>query len=159
MLNVTLAVTFIRVNSQLPIALHILGFLTATGGEPLTSEVMADTYGTSPVVLRRVLAKLQRAGLVETRRGANGGSVLARDPKTINLRQAYEALDDEPRLLARHPECQGRVEAAMAAFVNGVMGDAEAALLAELEAVTIAEMDQKIRRSLQISPVQLRREP
>lgn len=144
-------------NSQLPIALHILGFLTARGGEPLTSEVMAETYGTSPVVLRRVLAKLQRAGLVETRRGANGGSVLARDPKTINLRQAYEALDDEPRLLARHPECAGRIETAMADFVNSVMGDAEAALLAELEAVTIAEMDAKIRRSLQISPVKLRR--
>lgn len=144
-------VTFADVNSQLPIALHILGFLTSRNGEPLTSDVMAATYGTSPVVLRRVLAKLQRAGLVETRRGANGGSVLARDPRTINLRQAYEAVAAEPQILSRHPECEGRVAVAMASFVNSVMGDAEAALLAELEAVTIAEMDVQIRTSLGLS--------
>lgn len=144
-------VTFAVVNSQLPIALHILGFLTSRNGEPLTSEVMAATYGTSPVVLRRVLAKLQRAGLVETRRGANGGSVLARDPQKINLRQAYEAVTAEPQILSRHPECEGRVAVAMAGFMNSVMGDAEEALLAELEAVTIAEMDVQIRTSLGLS--------
>ncbi len=144
-------VTFGFVNSQLPIALHILGFLTSRNGEPLTSEVMAATYGTSPVVLRRVLAKLQQAGLVETRRGANGGSVLARDPRKINLRQAYEAVTAEPQILSRHPSCEGRVAAAMAGFINSVMGDAEEALLAELEAVTIAEMDIQIRTSLGLS--------
>ncbi|MEM9513378.1 MAG: Rrf2 family transcriptional regulator [Actinomycetota bacterium] len=140
-------------NSRLPIALHILGFLTARGGEPLTSEVMAATYGTSPVVLRRVLAQLQRAGLVETRRGVNGGSVLARDPSTITVRDAYTAVNDEPDLLTRHPEdCAGRVEQAMADFVNGLMSDAEQALLDRLNTVTIAEMDQQIRRSLRTAP-------
>ncbi|MFK8025543.1 MAG: Rrf2 family transcriptional regulator, partial [Ilumatobacter sp.] len=108
----TAPVTFSVVNSQLPIALHILGFLTSRNGEPLTSEVMASTYGTSPVVLRRVLAKLQRAGLVETRRGASGGSLLARDPRTITLRDAYEAVSIDPQILPRHPECEGRIEAA-----------------------------------------------
>ncbi len=152
LLIATQVVTFAVVNSQLPIALHILGFLTSRQGEPLTSEVMAATYGTSPVVLRRVLAKLQQAGLVETRRGVNGGSVLARDPRKINLRQAYEAVTAEPQILSRHPSCEGRVVAvAMAGFINSVMGDAEEALLAELEAVTIAEMDVQIRTSLGLS--------
>lgn len=135
-------------NNQLPIALHILGFLTSRDGEPLTSELMADTYGTSPVVLRRVLAKLQRAGLVDTKRGASGGSVLARDPKTINLRHAYEAVANDPEILSRHPEREGRVEGALADFMNTVMGDAEAALLAELEAVSIAEMNVHVRTAL-----------
>ncbi|MEM9712722.1 MAG: Rrf2 family transcriptional regulator [Actinomycetota bacterium] len=136
-------------NSRLPIALHILGFLTARGGEPLTSEVMAATYGTSPVVLRRVLAQLQRAGLVETRRGVNGGSVLARDPGTITVRDAYEAVTDDPEVLPRHPaDCSGRIERAMGAFVNELMSDAEAALLERLDSVTIAEMDTRIRASL-----------
>lgn len=150
-------VTFQEVNNQLPIALHILGFLTSSDGEPLTSEVMADTYGTSPVVLRRVLAKLQRAGLVETRRGANGGSVLARDPQAIDLRQAYEAVAIDPQILSRHPECEGRVEGALAEFMNAVMGDAEAALLAELEAVTIAEMNVQVRATLGLPALNPRR--
>lgn len=137
------------VNSRLPIALHILGFLTARAGQPLTSEVMAATYGTSPVVLRRVLAQLHRAGLVDTQRGPNGGSVLACDPSEITVRDAYEAVTAEPAMLARHPQdCSGRVERAMAAFVNGLMSDAEAALLERLDTVTIAEMDAQIRASL-----------
>lgn len=146
--NETNMVTIAFVNSQLPIALHILGFLTSRGGEPLTSDVMAETYGTSPVVLRRVLSKLQRAGLVETQRGPNGGSVLARDPKTINLRHAYEAVSIDPQVLCRHPERKGRIENAMADFMNGVMGDAERALLDKLEGVTIAEMDVQVRSAL-----------
>lgn len=70
------------------IALHLLGLLASKNGEPLTSEVMAKTYGTSPVVLRRVLAKLQRAGLVHTQRGVGGGSLLAREASQITLREA-----------------------------------------------------------------------
>lgn len=132
-------------NSQFPIALHILGFLTARGGEPLTSEVMASTYGTSPVVLRRVLAKLQQAGLVETRRGVNGGSLLARHPSTIDLRQVYLAVNADPELLVRHPECEGRIERVLSGYINGVIGTAEEALLAELEAVTIEQMDAEVR--------------
>ena len=133
-------------NNQFPIALHILGFLASRHGEPLTSEVMADTYGTSPVVLRRVLAKLQRAGLVETRRGVHGGSTLARPAERINLRQAYEAVTDDPHLLQRHPdECGGVIAPVLARFVNVVMGDAEEALLQRLEAVTVAEMDLSVR--------------
>jgi Rrf2 family protein len=142
----TRSVTFSGVNSQLPIALHILGFLASQRGEPLTSEVMAETYGTSPVVLRRVLAKLQRAGLIETRRGVNGGSTLARPAERINLRQAYEAVASDPHLLQRHPDgCGGPVAPVLARFVNDVMGDAEEALLQRLEAVTVAEMDLSVR--------------
>jgi Rrf2 family protein len=137
------------VNSQLPIAFHILGFLASQRGEPVTSDVMAHTYGTSPVVLRRVLAKLQRAGLVETRRGVHGGSVLARDPASINLRQIYDAVSNDPQVLHRYSDgCEGAVASALARFVDDVMGDAERALLDRLEAVTVAEMDNRVRADL-----------
>ena len=87
-------------NSQFPIALHIVGFLAAAGGTPLTSAKMAAVYGTSPVVLRRVLSRLQRAGLVKTQRGVNGGSILARSPEKISLREVFQAVsDDKPCLL------------------------------------------------------------
>lgn len=136
-------------NSQLPIAFHILGFLASHGGEPMTSDAMAHTYGTSPVVLRRVLAKLQRAGLVETRRGVHGGSVLARDPSTINLRQAYDAVSNDPQVLHRYSDgCTGAIASALARFVDDVMGDAEQALLDRLEAVTVAEMDTRVRADI-----------
>lgn len=136
-------------NSQLPIAFHILGFLASHPGEPVTSEVLADTYGTSPVVLRRVLAKLQRAGLVETKRGVHGGSVLARPPHAINLREAYDAAFGDAEILQRPSEgCAGAIASSLARFVDEVMGDAERALLERLEAVTVAEMDTRVRAGI-----------
>lgn len=142
-------VTIKGVNSQLPIALHILGFLASQRGQSVTSDVMAETYGTSPVVLRRVLAKLQRAGLVETRRGVNGGSVLAREPSAINLRQAYDAVSNDSQVLQRYSDgCAGAIASALSRFVDDVMGDAEQALLDRLEAVTVAEMDTRVRADL-----------
>ncbi|MEM8709693.1 MAG: Rrf2 family transcriptional regulator [Planctomycetota bacterium] len=144
-------------NSQLTIAFHIVGFLTSRRGDPLTSEVLAQTYGTSAVVLRRVLAKLQRAGLVETRRGVGGGSVLARDPEKMNLREVYEAVTEEADLLPRHPGAnQAGVAPIVADYVNELYEEAELALLGRLEQVSVAQMDQvlgaRIRKHHGCSP-------
>ncbi|MEM7049101.1 MAG: Rrf2 family transcriptional regulator [Acidobacteriota bacterium] len=136
-------------NSQLPMALHILGFLASREGEPLTSEVMAETYGTSPVVLRRVLVKLKRAGLVRTQRGVRGGSVLARAAEAINLREVYEAISEDSKLMPTYSKgCTGRVAPIIAAYVNELFSDAEEALLAKLEQATIAKMDRHVRSSI-----------
>lgn len=136
-------------NSQLAIALHVMGFLASRGGEPLTSEILARTYGTHPVVLRRVLAKLKRAGLVSTRRGVGGGSVLARDAADIHLGEVYEAIRERPEILGRHPGdgdtgC-GPVAQIVAGYVNELTAEAERALLGRLEAVTVEEMDVEVR--------------
>ena len=134
-------------NSQLPMALHIMGFLASCGGDALTSEVLAATYGTSPVVLRRVLAKLKRAGLVQTQRGVGGGSVLARDAGSITLREVYEAIADEMKLMPPFSgHCCGPVAPVLASYVNELFAEAEQALLAKLEAVTVAKMDEEVRQ-------------
>ncbi|MCG8459698.1 MAG: Rrf2 family transcriptional regulator [Holophagales bacterium] len=133
-------------NSQLPIALHIMGFLASRNGEALTSEVLAKTYGTSPVVLRRVLVKLKRAGLVRTKRGARGGSVLARDAIAITLREVYEAVSDDSKLMPEYSKgCSGKVAPILAEYVNSLFADAEEALLAKLEETTVARMDSHVR--------------
>ena len=140
-------------NNQLAIALHILGFLASRGDEPLTSETLAATYGTSPVVLRRVLAKLRRAGLVATRRGVGGGSVLARQPSAINLREAYEAVAEDTEILRRPASgCSGRVATIVAGYIDELYAEAEQALLGKLEAVTVAEMDREVRARICAQP-------
>lgn len=133
-------------DNQFSIGLHILGFLTSCPGQPLTSVQLARTYGTSPVVLRRVLSKLQHAGLVETRRGVGGGCVLARDASTINLRQAYEAVTENTHVLQRYPKgFAGEVSRYLSVYLDETFGDAERALLEKLETVTLDEMDKNVR--------------
>ena len=132
-------------NSDLAVGLHIMGFLCARAGQPLTSDVLAQTYGTSPVVVRRVLSKLSQANLIETRRGAGGGSVLTRKPTMINLRQVYEAICDNPELLRRHPGENTGVAQVLAGYINDLYALAEEALLKKLESVTVSEMDAVVR--------------
>lgn len=142
---VTHRVTFCGMNSDLAIGLHIVGFLTARSGEPLTSETLASTYGTSPVVVRRVLSKLKQAGLVETRRGSGGGSVLAHKPSRINLRQVYEAVSDNQELLRRHPGDETGVAKVLAEYINDLYSEAEEALMRKLESVTVQQMDAVVK--------------
>lgn len=139
----------IAVNNQLPIALHIVGFLAASKGAPLTSERMAAIYGTSPVLLRRVLSKLQRAGLVVTQRGAKGGSVLAREASQISLREVFDAVrEDKPLLSEYSTKCSGAVAPVLGNYLNELFADAEEALLDKLATVTVAQMDRTVRRRI-----------
>lgn len=140
-------------DNQFSMGLHILGYLASCSGQPLTSVELARTYGTNPVVLRRVLAKLQRAGLVETRRGVGGGCVLARDPATINLRQAYEAVTENTKVLQRYPKgCAGEVSRYLSKYLDETFGDAERALLERLEKVTLERMDKDVRALRESGP-------
>ena len=124
-------------NSQFPIALHPVGFLAAADRTPLTSEKMAAVYGTSPVVLRRVLSRLQRAGLVKTQRGVNGGSILARSPEKISLREVFQAVsDDKPVLSEYSTRCSGAVAPVLGNYLNELFADAEEAMLRKLETVS-----------------------
>ncbi len=134
-------------DSQFPIALHIVGFLASAKGKPLTSERMAKVYGTSPVVLRRVLSRLRLAGLVHTQRGAQGGSLLARQPSAITLRDVFAAVhSNKPLLHSYSDKCSGQVAPVLGGYLSELFADAEAALLAKLESVTVAQMDRTVRR-------------
>lgn len=142
-------------NSQLTIAAHILAVLAHhNDDEAVTSEVLAKGFGTSPVVIRRTLAKLKQAGLVKSKPGAGGGSVLAKPSAEITLRDAYTAVaDDAKTVLSRHPgNCGEGIDIApvIADYLNELFEDAEQALLKNLEAVNISELTQEIGKRLML---------
>ena len=132
-------------NLDFAIGLHIVGFLASRQGEPLTSETMAETFGTSPVVLRRVLSRLNQAGLVETKRGVGGGSVLARGAERITLRAVYQAVCVRHEIFKRHPEGNGPVASVLGAYINELYASAEASMLAQLDSTSVADMDAIVR--------------
>lgn len=110
---------------------------------------MAAIYGTSPVVLRRVLSQLRRAGLIETQRGKSGGSQLARAPGDITLREVYEAVRGEQPVLPMYSQnCTGLVAPVLGEYLGKLFHEAEEALLEKLDAVTVAEMDQVVRQRI-----------
>lgn len=132
-------------NIDFAIGLHIVGFLASQDGRPLTSTAMAKSFGTNPVVLRRVLARLNQSGLVETKRGVGGGSVLARKANKITLREVYESVCVTPELFGRHPEGGGVVAHILGEYINDCYVEAEQVMLAHLESISVAEMDSVVR--------------
>ncbi len=84
-------------NSRLTIATHILAWmaLVETGrADPVTSERIARSVNTNPVVIRRLLGALARKGLVKSHRGANAGWTLATSADAITLSDIYRAVED-----------------------------------------------------------------
>ena len=77
-------------------AIHILAVLGAHEPDLVSSESLAVGIRTNPGLIRRVLLKLSEAGLVETTKGKNGGSRLARKASQISMEDVYLAVKDSP---------------------------------------------------------------
>jgi Rrf2 family protein len=95
-------------NSKLATAIHIAGMLSFAERIPLTSEELAQSCGTNPVVIRRIISLLTKSGLVTVKKGTGGGARLARGPEFIMLGEIYDALEegavfDVPQFDPGHP--------------------------------------------------------
>jgi Rrf2 family protein len=129
-------------SSRFATATHILTLLASAGDEPLTSDFIAGSVNTNPVVIRRLLGVLVKAGLVRSTPGGAGGSRLARDPRKITLRDVYAAVESAGLFGAHsqqpNPKCPvGRnIVELLARRVTA----AEAAAAASLRKTTVADL-------------------
>lgn len=73
------------------IAVHTLVFL-AHCGCMMTSGAIAKQVNSHPTFLRRVLAQLAGAGIVEAREGRDGGYSLKANPDKVTLADIYVAV-------------------------------------------------------------------
>ncbi|WP_433306990.1 Rrf2 family transcriptional regulator [Actinoplanes sp. CA-030573] len=94
-------------NSRVTIAAHALAWLELArrqGRAVLTSDEVAASVNTNPVIVRRSLGDLHRAGLVTARRGAGAGFSLARPAAAITMLDVWSAVSPEPLLALHHTE-------------------------------------------------------
>ena len=132
-------------NSKMTVAVHTLtwiGLYQRRGHVVATSEQIATSVNTNPVVIRRLLAELRKAGLTDSRRGAGAGWMLSRDLAAITLLDVYEAVGSEP-IFALHrskpdPECV--VGHGIGPAMNAAYDRIEAALREELAKTTLEDV-------------------
>jgi Rrf2 family protein len=63
------------------------------GDEPVPLSDIAHTDGLPLAYLEHLVARLRKAGLIESRRGAHGGYLLARPADEITMAEVVEALE------------------------------------------------------------------
>ncbi|HBG5576249.1 TPA: Rrf2 family transcriptional regulator [Clostridioides difficile] len=98
-----------QISIKCSVAVHCLIFIhEAKGIAKVTSNLLAQSTGSNPVVIRNILSALKKAGLITVPRGT-GGAELCADPAQITLYQIYSALEPDgvTSIIGIHP-CDGR---------------------------------------------------
>lgn len=98
-----------QISMKCSVAVHCLIFIhEAKGIAKVTSNLLAESTGSNPVVIRNILSALKKAGLITVPRGT-GGAELCADPSQITLYQIYSALEPDgmSSIIGIHP-CQKR---------------------------------------------------
>lgn len=133
-------------SSRLAVATHILTLLAFQCDEPLTSEYIAGSVNTNPVVIRRMLGALRVAGLVTSQGGSGGGWRLIGDPARITLRDVYCAVEDDALfpLPSRPPNLNCPVGRHIQAALTERFAAATEVLKDELARTTIAMMLEEV---------------
>lgn len=128
-------------------ALHLLGGLAFRYPEALSSDMLALSMQTNAGVVRRLLSKLAKAGLVKTQRGQGGGSCLAKPPEQITIREVYKVLGNQPifRNFDKKPYKICPVSCGMGTALKSVYDGFEKTLFKDMEKTTLADLVNKLK--------------
>ena len=141
-------------NCRFAFAVHILSVLALKKNEDVTSDVLAGSVNTNPVVIRRIVSALQQAGLVATVKGARGGVKLAESPQHISLGAVYRAMGSPANLSGHRHEPNQRcpVGRNIVLVLDEVFASAQAALDDALSRRTIADVVETISHESDPAP-------
>jgi len=131
-----------RTSCRFATAVHVLTVLAYKDGDRVTSEFLARSVNTNPVVIRRLLLALQQARLVETRKGAGFGSRLSRSAARIDLSEVFRAVEQDEGfcLPKRKPDQACPVGHCIQSALGRVFSSARRALEQDLAKTTLADV-------------------
>jgi len=143
----TVVIDMTQISTRFSVAVHILSLIAIRPHE-CTSEYIAGSVNTNPVIIRRIMGMLKKAGLVEVRPGV-GGASLVKDPDDITLLDVYRAVHatEEHRLFRIHEDANidclvGRnIEAAL----QSELREAQSAMEERLSQTTLRQLTMKFR--------------
>jgi len=132
---------------QFTVAAHIMAALAYRHGEEISSATMAESVNADPTFVRKSLSKLAKAGLVVTKRGKSGASVLARSPRQITLLDIYRASAAPPAFAIHTYPVEKRcpVSCHLKECMSGLLSQAQNNFERSLAKMTLAHLVGQIR--------------
>src|SRR6267143_5155962 len=132
---------------QFTVAAHIMAALAYKHGEEISSGTLAESVNADPTFVRKSLSKLSKAGLVVTKRGKSGASVLARSPRQITLLDIYRASVAPPAFAIHSYPVEKRcpVSCHLKECMSGLLSQAQNSFERSLVKTTLAHLVGQIR--------------
>ena len=87
-----------NLSTRFAVSVHILSVLYYNKDYACDSEFIAGSVNTNPVVIRRLVTALKKAGLVEVTPGVKGIK-LQKEPSEISLYEIYNAVSNPDSML------------------------------------------------------------
>lgn len=139
-----------QISMKCSVAVHCLIFINeAKGKVRVTSNLLAQSTGCNPVVIRNVFSALKKSGIITVARGT-GGAELCKSPSEITLYMIYQALEPDglSSLIGIHP-CEGRtcpVAQNIHQVLEGPYQEIEASIRKTMEGITLESMIEDFHR-------------
>jgi DNA-binding IscR family transcriptional regulator len=128
-------------DGRLSFALHVLLHLSQGRGA-VTSETLGPLLKANPVVFRRTMAGLKKAGIVSSVKGHGGGWTIERRLPEITVRDVYQALGLSSPFRIGHRDSKPRclLERAVNRTLTEALTEAETVLVERFQRVTVADV-------------------
>ena len=137
-------------DTKFSVAVHVL-ILISESPTPINSEQMAESVGTNPSYIRKILALLKKSGMIDSHRGVSGYS-LTTTPEQITLLRIYQAVTEETKihLLDIHQNSNDKcaVGRHIGLVLTGMFEDMEEAFARLLSQKTLADCITEVRTEM-----------
>ncbi len=132
---------FIMANSRLSVAIHILSLIASKPYEQITSDSIAESVNTNPVVIRRMCGLLKKGGILTSRAGISGATLL-KSPADITLLNIYLAVQSKSEWFAihDHPNHHCPIGSKIHPTLNNAFSTIQQSMERELAQITLQDI-------------------
>lgn len=132
-----------QISSRFTMAIHMFACIDTFAEQKMTSDFMAGSIGTNPVIIRKLLQQLKAAGLVQVSRGT-GGVTVTRPLEDITFLDIYRAVECTPDEELFHFHEKPNKRCPVGRNIHHVLDDklarVQEAMEKELAAITLADI-------------------
>ena len=128
------------------VAVHALVYLNHKA-KVLSSEELAENICTNPARVRKVMAKLKKAGFVKTKEGSEGGYLFDQDADQVTLDQIAQALEIrfvDTAWKSGDTDMKCLVASGMAGVMDALYQELDTLCRQRLSHITLADVAHKI---------------
>ena len=131
-------------------AIHLL-IMIAGADTPMTSEQIAESVGTIASYIRKITGLLRKQGIIESRQGISGFTLLV-EPEKLSLLRIYQAIEETDQVhvfdLHQNPNDACVVGRHIRPVLKDMFREIEEKAERELKDKTLADCMQKMKEEI-----------